>query len=110
MGELQRYITAFSDIVSDAPAASCADVCFFKVALRSVPSATTLETLIRERGPGEHSANIFDHHEHGYVELGAWLGSQKLALQLMGMGALTGPVAVAHAEDSPWRQGHSRAR
>lgn len=90
MDELQRYITAFTEIVPDAPAANFADLCFFKVALRSFPSATALERLIRARGPGEHAANIFDHLEHGYVELGAWLGSQELALRLMGMGTLLG--------------------
>ena len=90
MAELQQYITAFTEIASGAPAASCADLCFFKVVLRGAPSAPMLERLIRDHGPGEHAANIFDHNEHSYLELGAWLGSQELALRLMGMGALLG--------------------
>lgn len=90
MGELPRYITAFTDMMPDAPAETCADMCFFKVKLRGVPDAATLEHLVRDHNPGEHAVNVFDHNEHNYIELGAWVGSQELALRLMGMGALLG--------------------
>ena len=90
MDELQRYILASTGIGPEAPAEASADMCFFKVALRNGPSAMTLEKLIRDRGPGEPAVNIFDHIEHSYIELGAWLGSQELALRLMGMGDLLG--------------------
>jgi hypothetical protein len=91
VNDLQHYISAFSDIVRGAPPASCADMCFFKVVLRGGPSAATLARLVREHRPAEVGAvNIFDHCEHGYLELRAWLGSEELALRLMGMGSLLG--------------------
>lgn len=88
MDELQQYISEFTDIVRDAPAASCADLCFFKVVLRGAPSAPALARLIRERLPNGYKVSLFDGQEHNYLELGAWLDSQELALRLMGMGAL----------------------
>ena len=90
MDDLQHYISAFTDIVREAPAASCADMCFFKVVLRGAPSATTLARLVRERNADGVAVDVFDHQERSYLELGAWLGSQELALRLMGMGALLG--------------------
>lgn len=90
MDELQQYITAFTVIAPHAPAETCADMCFFKVTLRDIPATAALERLVRARASGEHAVNVFDHNEHSFIELGAWLGSQELALRLMGLGALLG--------------------
>ena len=41
--------------------------------------------------PGSHcDVDLFDGAEHGYMELGGWLGDQGLALTLMGLGSLLG--------------------
>jgi hypothetical protein len=34
--------------------------------------------------------NVFDGAEHGYIELGGWLGSQQDALMLIGLGTQLG--------------------
>ena len=36
------------------------------------------------------SVDVFDGQEHGYMELGGWIGDQGLAMMLMGLGAVLG--------------------
>lgn len=90
MDDLRDYISAHTDIVRDAPAAKCADLCFFKVVLCGSPSADVLVDLVQTHSRGPRPVYVLDSCEHNYLELGAWLGSQELALRLMGMGSLLG--------------------
>lgn len=65
-----------------------ADLVFFKVAMIGNPDPTELRSLIRSH-PGEYGdVDLFDGNEHSYLELGGWIGSQELALTLMGLGSL----------------------
>lgn len=59
--------------------------------LRDTLRKTILTQLIAEHEPtfGD-SIDLFDGHEHNYIELGAWLGDQESALLLMGVGELLG--------------------
>jgi len=35
--------------------------------------------------------DLLDGQEHGYIEIGGWIGDQGLALRLMGLGAIVQP-------------------
>lgn len=73
------------------PAGHTADVHFFKVALNDSPKREEFEALVRENEVGEFATvDLFDGKEHGYIELGGWIGDQGGALMLMGIGALLG--------------------
>lgn len=68
-----------------------ADLMFFKVAAKGEPKAEELKRLIQANVQGEYGeCNLFDGKEHGYMELGGWIGDQGLAMQLMGLGAILG--------------------
>jgi hypothetical protein len=68
------------------PTGHVADLCFFKVAAVNNPDAQELFNLVIF-GP---LAGILDGQEHGYMEIGGMIGSQDLALQLMGLGTILG--------------------
>ena len=75
----------------DAPDPNhAADVQFFKVAVVDGLSADVLKALITRHRGEFCEVELFDGKEHGYQEIGGWLGNQQLALMLMGMGALLG--------------------
>lgn len=75
------------------PEGHTADLVFFKVAL-SVPMGKDLVKELREAikaHKGDYNdMDIFDGEEHGYMEIGGWIGDQGDALMLMGMGSLLG--------------------
>lgn len=63
------------------------------------------EQFVRQQKPvfGD-PVDLFDGNEHGYMELGGWIGDQQLALLTMGMGEILGlwtvlsPVSVMKME------------
>ena len=68
-----------------------ADVIFFKVQTVNDANADELRRLITGVPHGTfNDVNFFDGEEHGYIEIGGWIGDQGLALVLMGMGYLLG--------------------
>lgn len=73
------------------PEGHTADVIFFKVASINSPDADKLKKLIQSNRQGEfNEVDLFDGKEHGYMELGGWVGDQGMALTLMGLGSLLG--------------------
>lgn len=70
------------------------DMEFFKVALFGNPTAAELLRLVAEHSGEFASVNPFDGQEHSYIELGAWLGDQGLALQFMALSELLGVAQV----------------
>lgn len=73
------------------PHGHTADLIFFKTALNGEPSSEELRKLIAGHSPNHGEAiDLFDGKEHGFAEIGAWLGSQEVALLLMGLGSLLG--------------------
>lgn len=84
---LQEYIIEHTDR-SECDCDKYADLFFFKVATKNNPSAEELIRLIRDHRGVWNQLNLFDGEEHGYIEIGAWLGSQQLAFLLMGLGSL----------------------
>lgn len=89
LGEWVRNATVRGD--APEPAGHTADLVFFKVALAGA-GVTPDEFLELSRShEGEFGpCDPFDGQEHGFIELGGWLGDQGLALQYMGLGALLG--------------------
>jgi hypothetical protein len=118
MKELIDYILAHT-VRGECKCGQCADVgnkpdpnghtanlVFFKVATRDNPERQRFEELTRAHENGEFSnVNPFDGKEHNYIELGAWIGDQGLAMQYMGLGVLLGsfnllsPQTVLHIPD-----------
>jgi hypothetical protein len=106
MQELIDYIVTYAERGAcqcgkciDAPAnpelhqpnGHTADVGFFKVKARDGADAEKLKQLIKANKQGEFcEADPFDGAPHSFIELGAWLGDQGLALMLMGLGAVLG--------------------
>jgi hypothetical protein len=62
---------------------------FFKVSAEEGDAETF--TRLSKAHHGEHcEVDPFDGTDHSYLELGAWIGDQGLAMQYMGLGVLLG--------------------
>lgn len=70
------------------PVGHTANLVFFEVAKVGDPSVETLTGLICSHPGAFAKCDPMDGKEHSYIELGAWVGDQGLALQLMGLGAI----------------------
>ena len=70
------------------PCGNTADLVFFKVAARNSPVATKLKELIASLPKDD--VDLLDGHEHSYLEIGAWIGDQGIAMTLMGIGSILG--------------------
>lgn len=89
--ELSRYILLHTETTLDTvPNESAADVVFFRVMPREAPDPQELRRLLIAQAGEAGSVKVLDGKEHSYVELGGWLGSQSLALRLMGLGQQLG--------------------
>jgi hypothetical protein len=77
---------------SKQPSGHTADLVFFEVCARDNPSAMDFVMASKaHRGEfGDPLLNPFDGKEHGYIELGGWLGDQGAALMYMGLGVVLG--------------------
>lgn len=65
------------------PTGHTADLIFFKVSLSNEPSREEFEEIIKQEFP-----HWLDGKEHSYLETGADVGDQGLAMMAMGAGAL----------------------
>ncbi len=70
------------------PKGHTADVMFFLVCAKNDPDLEKLRRLTKEHHGEFGTVNVLDGEEHGYIELGGWLGSQDVALRFMGLGSL----------------------
>jgi len=66
------------------------DMIFFKVARKGEPDAQEFKRLTEAHLGEFEECNPFDGKEHGYIELGAWIGDQGAALLYMALGSLLG--------------------
>jgi hypothetical protein len=80
---------AVFDPADRQPVGHTADVVFFQVSAKDA-DANTLKELVKAHHGDYCQVDLFDGQEHGYMELGAWIGDQGLAMQLMGLGAILG--------------------
>lgn len=62
---------------------------FFDVNYSDAVDAPTLRELVENAHAGEFGTNfdLFDGTEKNYMQLGAWIGDQGIAMQLMALGA-----------------------
>jgi hypothetical protein len=67
------------------PEGHTADVMFFKVAMINDPEMETFQSLVNEQFP-----HWLDGEEHSYLEMGADIGDQGIALTTMALGYLLG--------------------
>ncbi len=75
----------------EKPTGHTADLEFFKVSLKNNPDPEVLRSLIEENVTGAYvNVDLFDKKEHGFTEIGGWIGDQSMALMLMGLGELLG--------------------
>lgn len=72
------------------PQGHTADLIFFKMIATGSPSAEEFRRLTNEHKGHYNECDPFDGNEHGYMELGGWIGDQGVALQYMGLGHLLG--------------------
>lgn len=73
------------------PTGHTADLGFFKVKANDGASAEELTRLIKANKTGEFcDLDVLDGLPHDYIELGGWIGSQELALMLIGLGTVLG--------------------
>lgn len=90
--QCDRCIDAPPDPQAKQPTGHTADLIFFNV--RAINEAQPIELIALVKAAaleGEYGPiNLFDGHEHGYIEIGGWLGSQEIAFRLMGLGSLLG--------------------
>ncbi len=66
---------------------SAVDVGFFKVLIDEKADTETFRSLIKSSLKGEFDVVIdpLDGDEHRYIELGAWIGDQELAMRFMAL-------------------------
>lgn len=80
-----RCIDAVKDPETHQPDGHTIDMTFFKVALRNDPDKKTFLKFVEDEFP-----TMLDGGEHSYIELGALMGDQGIAIQTIGMGGLLG--------------------
>lgn len=85
-----KCFDAPDDPAAHQPGGHTADLYFFQVAKRGEPDAERFRELLREHRGVFCECDPTDGQEHGYMELGGWIGDQGLAMQMMGLGALLG--------------------
>lgn len=66
------------------------DMVFFKVEILGSPGLIALQDLVRSHQGEFGPCNVLDGEEHGYMELGGWVGDQGLALRMMALGQVLG--------------------
>lgn len=86
MSDLSEYIR---NNTTQVPVGSVGtvSVVFFGVKVAEGASAEVLRNLIGAHKGEFGEVDLFDGAEHGYIEVGAWLGSQGMALELIGLGS-----------------------
>lgn len=73
------------------PIGHTADLIFFKVALvPDIPTPEVFRAKTAEHRGEFADCDPLDGNEHGYMELGGWIGDQGLAMQYMALGSLIG--------------------
>ena len=86
-----RCIDAVEHPENQQPTGHTANLVFFEVVAKPGADPEKLKALIGHHVQGAFCAmNPLDGKPHTYMEVGGWLGSQDLALQLMGLGAVLG--------------------
>lgn len=86
MSELVDYVRKYAQMATRSEDARGTDVYFFVVQAAPGASGQVLRDLIRKHQGEFCAVDLFDGEEHSYIEVGGWLGSQEVALGLIGLG------------------------
>ena len=79
-----------NNAIQCAPEDGDADVIFFGVRKGTGATPDGLKDAMVAHTGTFCNVNPFDGEEHSYIELGAWVGDQGMALSLIGLGAALG--------------------
>ncbi len=90
MSDLSDFIIQKTTASGRHALAEGVDLVFMKVSAVPDVSLRELQQLIGTHEGVFAPVDVFDGAEHGYIELGGWLGSQELALRFMGLGVSLG--------------------
>jgi len=88
--ELLNFIREHAQELPAQHGTEATNLVFFNIQARGNPDARVLRELIQSTAGTFTSVDLFDGGEHSYIEIGAWLGSQHVALALMGLGVQLG--------------------
>jgi len=88
MSKLAEYILAHTTMAPAGQNPQAANLVFFDVVAGPGASGAELRELLTASTDSYPTTMLFDGDEHSYIEIGGWLGSQQLALRLMGLGTL----------------------
>ena len=73
------------------PQGHTAEMVFFKVSAKSTADVNKFTELVKKNINGSFcNVDLFDGKEHGYMEIGGWIGDQGTALMFMGLGTVLG--------------------
>jgi hypothetical protein len=86
VSDLVDYVRKHAQLAPRSAEARGTDVYFFTVKAAPGSSGMALRDLILKHKGAHVEVDLFDGNEHGYIELGAWLDSQEVALALIGLG------------------------
>lgn len=70
------------------PAGHTVNLCFFEVSATGEPNKEKLVELVKELKFSDYPIDLFDNQPHNFMEIGAAIGDQGLAMQLMGLGTI----------------------
>ena len=92
MPTLREFISSALSETKDVPPSDIVDTMMFKVAFKPADKINKDEFIkISKSIEGEfNKVDVFDGQEHGYMELGGWIGDQRDALIFMALGAHLG--------------------
>lgn len=83
-----NLVQVLDDAVQDET--PIADMIFFRIKAKPEANAEEFKKVLAEHQGEFCSCDLFDKQEHGYMELGGWVGDQTMALGMMGLGSLLG--------------------
>ena len=76
------------------------DVHFFKVDLVNNPDIEEFKKFITAHVGDFNEVDVFDRKEHGYMELGGWIGDKGIALRFMALGSDLGMWQLSTPESA----------
>lgn len=84
------------DVVELVEQTNAVNMYFFDVSLVNNPTVEDFIRLTNEHKAAFANATPLDGAEHGYIELGGWIGDQGVALMYMALGEMLGLWKVMH--------------
>lgn len=90
MDPLAEYVVKHVEQTNEPAADGLIDLMFFRCRIQGEPDKATFLELTKAHKGHHNEVNPVDGVEHGYIELGGWLGDQGLAMCYMALGSHLG--------------------